>query len=298
MVTCEDLDLGKTAALRCAYCAANVALWGSTQRALLLTGNHAIGGVRISGAEVFGDCVEAQAAAKVAITGEVRESLLLAAKGEGVPQLEVSGHRVSLWHDAAAAIAGGAFLLLLDGDSRFPTDDLEKVGFSLGELGVGLRLHRHLAALHGDGFDAAWRGLVDRAAAWDVGNYEAIFAGIEREWAAARAGKEDPPKPPEGAANRRHGKPRKRGTKGETSLKVQAAMVYKSEHPGAGDAEVTEAVKIPRSTLQGKKEWQEWCLTVEQAANNGKLDSLQATLDRRTGEIVAYREEPNTPGLT
>ncbi len=95
-----------------------------------------------------------------------------------------------------------------------------------------------------------------------------------------------------------HSKTRKRATKGETLLKLQAAMVYKMEHPGATNTEVSREVKMPRSTLEGKEEWPDWCLKVERANNGGRLESLKAVLDKRTGDILAYRDTSKKSDLT
>lgn len=77
-----------------------------------------------------------------------------------------------------------------------------------------------------------------------------------------------------------------RATKVQTSLNLHAAMAYKADHPELGEKDIAEYLKIPRTTLRGKKEWAEWCLVVENAANSGKLDSLKTVLDKRMNAIV------------
>lgn len=125
--------------------------------------------------------------------------------------------------------------------------------------------------------------------------YPDLPAAIRREWAAVANvgdGKDATP------SIDKTGNPRKRATKVKTELNLHAAMTYKADHPEAGETEIAKILGIPRTTLQGKQEWREWCLAVERAANSGTLGSLRPTLDKRTGELLAYRKEPNTNDLT
>ncbi len=182
MVTPNQLGAAKKAALRCAHSAADVCLWGSTQKCFFALGDHLTESVKKSAADVFADCVEAFAESKAAISGKVREALLLTKAGEKVPIEEVAGRSVSLWHDAASQLAAGTVQLLIKAELNI--DGMEQVVASMGKQGVGERLRRCILACNGA--TGEWHRLVERAADYQCGNYEAIFAGIEQEWAAAR----------------------------------------------------------------------------------------------------------------
>ncbi|MBN2475846.1 MAG: hypothetical protein JXB62_14640 [Pirellulales bacterium] len=106
------------------------------------------------------------------------------------------------------------------------------------------------------------------------------------EWAADKL---DPPEVGKPAQNGR--KKRKRGTKKDTQLKTHAAITHKAQHPDATEQQVADAVGMARSTLQSQREWQEWVPKIERAAVTGKLSELQATVDKRLGEIVAYEPD-------
>ena len=86
------------------------------------------------------------------------------------------------------------------------------------------------------------------------------------------------------------GETRKRSTRIASELKLHAAMSYKADNPGASEVAVAKAVGISRSTLRGKKDWAEWCLTVERAVNSGTLTGLKSVIDKRVGSLIAYRE--------
>jgi hypothetical protein len=84
---------------------------------------------------------------------------------------------------------------------------------------------------------------------------------------------------------------RKRSKKTDVSLKTHAAIVYKAEHSDATEAECANAVGIPRTTLAQQRDWRKWSVKIDQAAASGRLTSLRAELDRRTGQIIPVQEE-------
>ena len=92
------------------------------------------------------------------------------------------------------------------------------------------------------------------------------------------------------ALTRRSTTPRKRRSKAEVTLKVQAAILHKIDNPGASESKCAVKAELPRTTLAGNAVWKEWSPKIEEAARRGRLDKLKAKWDQRTGrflEIVA-----------
>jgi len=123
---------------------------------------------------------------------------------------------------------------------------------------------------------------------------EAFTSTLEGSpWAASMAAVDlllAGPEPATEASKPRKTAGRKRATKDATELRLIAAKIWKVDHPGASTVEVAGAVGVSRQTLESKPEWSDWCMKVEAAAHSGKLDSLKASLDARTGEFVARQE--------
>lgn len=184
----KELDAARDAALRCLSSAAELVLWGSINRCRVRLSGYAIDSLQASGAEVFGKLAESHTAARSFFTSATREDLLLATAGMERPRPEYTGdRRAPLWHDVAIMIAGGAFLMLVDHNTAVCAANINQHGFPPYEVGCGARLEKYLAELAGDGVGEFWLAVADRAATFDLGNYEGIKAGIEAEWASAKA---------------------------------------------------------------------------------------------------------------
>ncbi|MFC1596962.1 hypothetical protein ACFL5Q_03355 [Planctomycetota bacterium] len=87
---------------------------------------------------------------------------------------------------------------------------------------------------------------------------------------------------------------RKRSRKAEVTIKIQAAILYKIDNPGATEKECAEKAEVKRTTLHSNPVWKEWSPKIEQAAaSTSRLHQLRREWDRRTGQFLAVEAGGN-----